>query len=138
MKTLLTTILITALVAGCATGKKVRNMPSDAGVERTYKADFEKTQQAGRDAMSEGGFTIRDASKDDKAMGEGLWHLQGSQGLKANTVGRYARLRIQKREKDVSIRVLIVSKVDSTDAALGDTAIANALHEGIARRLKKK
>ena len=100
--------------------------------------DFQKAKLGGRDALSEGGFSIRVASEGDRSPNEGLWPLQGSQRLQTPTVGRYARIRLQKREKDVSIRVLIVSKVDSSDAALGDTAIANALHEGIAKRLKKK
>ena len=36
MKAFLTTIFVTALIAGCATRNKVRKMPSDAGAERIY------------------------------------------------------------------------------------------------------
>ena len=120
------------LLAACVTRSQMRSLPSDAGVEGVHKADFEKVRQAGRDALGELEFGI----KEDHELDDSTWHLLATQGLGSGTMGRLVRVRIEKSEEEVSVRVAIRSKTDTDAAAVADLAIEKDLLDRIAKRLQ--
>lgn len=136
MKTLITAVFATVLVAGCATRKKVLSMPADAGEEKTFPVTLEQAREASRNAVGELGFRVLYDRPFTEHTAE-MWVVFGSQGLSANTVGRYARVVIDPRSKPLSVRAIVVSKQASPEAAVTDNALAAELHAKIAGRLKK-
>ncbi len=118
-------------LAGCTTRSEVRNLPSDAGSLVVYKAPFEKTRTAARDALAEAGFSV----KDDMADGA-KWRLLASQGLGAGTVGRIARVMLENRRNETAVWVLVRGKVESKEAGTTDDALASEIHRKLAARLK--
>ena len=80
MKPFLTALFLTAFVAGCMSRNKMRNLPSDAGLQHVYKADFEKARMAARDGLTGAGFNLHD----DVSLSEGVWRMQGFKSTAAN------------------------------------------------------
>ena len=130
MKRLL--IALPFLLSACVTRSQMRSLPSDAGLQAVHKAKFEKVRQASRDALGEMAFGI----KDDHDLDESTWQILATQGLSGGTVGRLVRVRIEKREEDVSVRVAVRSKTETSGATAADEAIAKDLLEKIDKRLQ--
>src|SRR5262245_46631780 len=87
-----------ALLPACATRSELRNMPSDAGVLKTYTAPFDKAKIACRDSLSELGFKIKDGEKDSGPVTDKVHRLIASQGISTGTVGRFARIMIEDQQ----------------------------------------
>ena len=125
-------IALPLLLAACVTRSRMRSLPSDAGLQGIHKAEFEKVRQASRDALGELEFGI----KEDHDLDESTWHILATQGLGSGTMGRLVRIRIEKGEEEVSVRVAIRSKTDTSAASATDQAIARDILEKITKRLQ--
>lgn len=114
------------LLAGCATRSAMWSAPSDAGEEGVYAVPFEKALAATKDAAAEMGFVVRE----ERPQGPDRYQVLSSDSA------RYVRLSVEKRASDISVRVLVRSKMDTREAVAADTAIAKDIHARIAARLK--
>jgi hypothetical protein len=100
--------------------------PSDAGEEGVYAVPFDKALAAAKDAAAEMGFVVRE----ERPQGPDRHQVLSSDSA------RYVRLSVEKRAADISVRVLVRSKMDTREAVATDTAIARDIHARIAGRLK--
>ena len=125
-------IALPLLLSACVTRSQMRSLPSDAGIQAIHEADFEKVRKASRDALGELEFGI----KDDHDLDESTWQILATQGLGSGTMGRLVRIRIEKGEEEMSVRVVVRSKADTSAAAAADEAIERDLMVKITRLLQ--
>jgi hypothetical protein len=132
-------LLLLALVlsvAACATKKYVQNLPLDSGVKAVYEAPFDKVKRSSYDALAELSYSVKEQQWDQR--GEHTWVIVASQGLSAGTAGRYARIVIEKSEKEQTVYVVVESKASSRGAAAQDEDDAKAMQSRIEKRLASK
>ena len=124
------------MIGGCATRKSMLARPLDAGIKATYDAPFDKVKRAAYDSLSELAFGVKDEKWDGR--GENSFVINSSQGLSTGSTGRYARVVIEKSDKEQTVYVLVESKASSRDAATVDEAIGKDIQSRIEKRVTGK
>jgi hypothetical protein len=123
-------------LAACTTRKYMLSRPLDSGFKAVYESPFDKVKRASYDVLAEVGFSVKDERWDERA--ENAWVINSSQGLSAGTVGRYARIVIQKTDREQTVFVLVESKAATREAAASDEDTAKSLLARIEKRLNGK
>ena len=119
------------LSMACATRDSVRSAPSDSGVGATYRFPLGRVHQACRDAVVEGGYTVRD----DETDASGNWRILATQGIVSGN--RLCRITlVQASASETTARVLVESRMANADSHVTDEALARELQRRIGDRLK--
>lgn len=136
-KRLILAALLLASVS-CATKKWMAARPLDSGVKAVYAAPFDKVKRACLDTLVERGFNSKDKDEKWDDRGENTYVINSSKGLSAGTTGQYARVVIQKTDKDQTVYVLVESKAATRDSNAADEDAAKGIQAGIEKRVTAK
>lgn len=113
-----------ALPAGCMTRNKMWTEPSYMGDKRIYAGNVDRVAMAARDAGVQVGFTLRR----EEAMGVNARQFLYSQGLSADTSGRYLRIRVQAEGSGIAVWAYVRSKMESNQADVTDSILEREVH----------
>lgn len=122
--------LLPALLPGCVTRNSVRNAPPDAGIPGTYAAPPEKVRKALQEALTEGGFRTEEDSPPEASPWRILASREPGRGSE-----RIARVVGERAASDSVVRILVQSKSTPGAGEPSDAAMAQALHEALARKI---
>jgi len=121
---------------GCATRKYMLSRPLDSGLKAVYAAPFDKVKRACYDTIAEVDYSIKDEKWDGRD--DTCWVINTSVGLSSGGAGKFARIVIQKSEKEQTVYVLVESKAGTRGAAAGDEDDQKSLQARIEKRVTGK
>jgi hypothetical protein len=121
------------LLAACQTKREVLNLPWDAGTSQAFQAPLEKVRAACEDALREAYYTIRE--KESHPLESNRYQILASQGVA--TGNRYVRVHLENQQGQVTVWLVVNSKVESRETQSADNAIAEDLQKKIAVRMAK-
>lgn len=123
-------LLTLALLPSCVTRSTVRDAPLDAGIQGTYRMPPEKVKQAALEALSECDFKV----EEDVALEVTQWRVLAI-CEPARGTGRIARVLLEPRGSESSLRILVESKSVPREGEPSDASLAQSIHERVARKL---
>ena len=132
-------LLILALLlssVSCATRKYMMSRPLDNGLKTVYPVAFDKVKRACYDTVAELGYTVKDEKWDGRD--DTCWVINTSSGLSSGGAGKYARIVIQKSEKEQTVYVLVESKAATRGATAADEDDQKSMQARIEKRVTGK
>lgn len=124
-------------LAACVSKREMRDLPSDAGIAKTYDAPFDKVKLACEDTLAGDYWKKSDSDKDTHFVATKIYQIIATQNLASASAGWRARVRVEDQGAQCTVRVVVRSKVDSRETVNTENVLAEDLQKKIAARIAK-